>query len=254
MDKATAITFTADGSTWRCSLADYACKKTGDAPQDGGRGGGRAGRSRRRRTRISRRAGERRIRRDGARIPAAGPGRPCRRQPLPGRSARRPPRSPTFAGRASGRPRSRTTTSSSARRARPKAEPLSFDGSEGNYYTLLSLGWSPDSKHLVAFRVRPGYRREVHYVESSPAEQMQPKHYTRDYAKPGEHVDIASPCSSDRGHASRSRSRTRSSQSVRPLRPVWWEDSRGFTFEYNQRGHQVYRMIEVDADAASRAR
>jgi dipeptidyl aminopeptidase/acylaminoacyl peptidase len=29
--------------------------------------------------------------------------------------------------------------------------------------------------------------------------------------------------------------------------PVWWKDSRGFTFEYNQRGHQAYTVIEVDA-------
>ena len=28
----------------------------------------------------------------------------------------------------------------------------------------------------------------------------------------------------------------------------WWKDSRGFTFEYNQRGHQVYRVIEVSAN------
>ena len=41
--------------------------------------------------------------------------------------------------------------------------------------------------------MRPGYRREVHYVESSPTEQLQPKHYTRDYAKPGDTVDIAQP-------------------------------------------------------------
>jgi len=27
----------------------------------------------------------------------------------------------------------------------------------------------------------------------------------------------------------------------------WYRDSRGFTFEYNQRGHQVYRVIEVNA-------
>ncbi len=27
---------------------------------------------------------------------------------------------------------------------------------------------------------------------------------------------------------------------------AWRKDSRAFTFEYNQRGHQVYRMIEVD--------
>ncbi|MEX0843233.1 MAG: prolyl oligopeptidase family serine peptidase, partial [Gemmatimonadota bacterium] len=29
--------------------------------------------------------------------------------------------------------------------------------------------------------------------------------------------------------------------------PQWWEDSRGFTFEYNERAHQTYRVIEVDA-------
>src|SRR5436309_1437784 len=30
--------------------------------------------------------------------------------------------------------------------------------------------------------------------------------------------------------------------------PVWWKDSRGFTFEYNQRGHQAYTVIEVNAE------
>ena len=27
----------------------------------------------------------------------------------------------------------------------------------------------------------------------------------------------------------------------------WRKDSRAVTFEYNQRGHQVYRVIEIDA-------
>ena len=35
------------------------------------------------------------------------------------------------------------------------AFPLSFDGSENNYYTARSLAWSPDSKKLVAYHVRP---------------------------------------------------------------------------------------------------
>ena len=35
--------------------------------------------------------------------------------------------------------------------------------------------------------------------------------------------------------------------------PVWWKDGRAFTFEYNQRGHQVYRVIEVEA-ATGKAR
>jgi len=29
---------------------------------------------------------------------------------------------------------------------------------------------------------------------------------------------------------------------------VWREDSRAFTFNYNQRGHQIYRIIEVNAN------
>jgi dipeptidyl aminopeptidase/acylaminoacyl peptidase len=28
---------------------------------------------------------------------------------------------------------------------------------------------------------------------------------------------------------------------------VWWKDGRAFTFEYNQRGHEVYRVVEVEA-------
>src|SRR5437667_11359532 len=46
-----------------------------------------------------------------------------------------------------------------------EGSPLSFDGSEGDYYTPSSINWSPDSGHLVAYCVRPGYKRQVHYVE-----------------------------------------------------------------------------------------
>jgi dipeptidyl aminopeptidase/acylaminoacyl peptidase len=36
------------------------------------------------------------------------------------------------------------------------------------------------------------------------------------------------------------------------LSPIaWWKDSRGFTFEYNQRGHQLYRVIDVDAHSGA---
>jgi hypothetical protein len=52
---------------------------------------------------------------------------------------------------------------------------LSTDGSEGNAYELSSIAWSPDSKKIAAYRVKPGYRRQVHYIESSPEDQLQPK-------------------------------------------------------------------------------
>ena len=70
---------------------------------------------------------------------------------------------------------------------------LSTDGSEGNAYTFNSLRWSPDSKKIAAFRRRPGYERLVHYVESSPTDQVQPKHTTNFYRKPGDVVDFDHP-------------------------------------------------------------
>ncbi len=126
--------------------------------------------------------------------------------------------------------------------------PFSFDGSEGNYYTLRSVAWSPDSKKLAAYHTRPGYDREVMYIESSPADQVQPKHTTIHYQKPGDALDIAYPAMFD--VASKKEIEIDHALFPNPFdlsTPVWWKDSRGFTFEYNQRGHQAYTVIEVDA-------
>jgi len=130
--------------------------------------------------------------------------------------------------------------------------PLSYDGSEGNYYTLRSVAWSPDSKTLVAYHTRPGYDRQVMYIESSPADQLQPKHMSIHYRKPGDALDIAYPALFDIAR----RKQTDIDHGLFPnpysLSPaVWWKDSRGFTFEYNQRGHQAYTVIEADAQTGN---
>ena len=125
---------------------------------------------------------------------------------------------------------------------------LSTDGSDGNCYQLPSLVWSPDSTRLAAMRVKPGHRRIVHYVESTPEDQLQPKHMTRFYAKPGDVLDVEQPVIF---HIAP----TRQLEIDRTLFPnafelsplVWRKDGHALTFEYNQRGHQVYRVIEVDA-------
>jgi dipeptidyl aminopeptidase/acylaminoacyl peptidase len=140
------------------------------------------------------------------------------------------------------------TAGSAPRPAAPLATLLSTDGSEGNCYQLPTLAWSPDSKRLSAMRVRPGYRRQVHYVESSPEDQLQPKHSTRFYAKPGDVLDVEQPVLFD----IESKRQTEIDRALFPnpyelSSPVWRKDSRAVTFEYNQRGHQVYRLIEADA-------
>ena len=128
---------------------------------------------------------------------------------------------------------------------------LSYDGSEGNYYSLASIKWSPDSEKLICNRIIPGYQRLVHYIESSPKDQLQPKHSTRNYTKPGDVLDIVAPVlfqinTKKQINISNTLFPNTFSE-YRGINPEWRKDSQSFTFEYNQRGHQVYRVLEVDA-------
>jgi dipeptidyl aminopeptidase/acylaminoacyl peptidase len=136
--------------------------------------------------------------------------------------------------------------------AKPDVAPLlrSTDGSEGNYYAFDTLVWSPDSRHLAAYRVRPGYRRVVHYVESSPADQLEPKQAAMVYPKPGDVLPLFQPVLFSIEQKSELPVENALFPNPYEMGPIaWWKDGRGFTFEYNQRGHQVYRVIEVAADS-----
>ena len=131
------------------------------------------------------------------------------------------------------------------------AAPLSWDGAEGNAYTFQSLTWSPDSTKLAAFHRRGGYDRQVTYVQSSPSDQLQPKTSSISYKKPGDVVDLDQPVLFD--VAAKKATPIDSALFPNPyqnLRLEWRRDSHAFTFEYNQRGHQLYRVIEVDAATA----
>ncbi len=123
------------------------------------------------------------------------------------------------------------------------------DGSEGNYYDFNSIEWSPDSKKLAANKVQPGYDRKIHYVESSPEEQLQPRHLSRTYVKPGDRLDLKQPVLFNLESGEKidiDRSLFPNPYNLTGFQ--WWDDSRAFHFEYNERGHQRYRIIEADAE------
>jgi dipeptidyl aminopeptidase/acylaminoacyl peptidase len=129
-----------------------------------------------------------------------------------------------------------------------RGTPLSMDGSEGNHYDLESIEWAPDSRKLAAFRIKPGYTRIVRYIESSPDDQMQPGYMEREYTKPGDVLDVQQPVLFQVEPAAQFViDNALFPDAYRNSRLEWREDSRAFTFEYNQRGHQVYRVIEVAA-------
>ena len=130
--------------------------------------------------------------------------------------------------------------------------PLSTDGGPGNYYDPRTFSWSPDSRKLAAYRVRPGFKREVHYVQSSPEDQIQPKDVSRLYNKPGDVLDLDQPVLFDVA----SHKQTEISSALFPNAYTmsflaWRADSRALTFEYNQRGHQAYRVVEIDGSSGA---
>ena len=252
-DDRSVIEFAAAGSEWKCGLADYSCKKTGDAPQ-----GGRGGR--------------------GVRAPQIDDGfdTPAEPEfPVTDGMSYESPQQGQGGGRGGRGARSGSTGTNVSRiprrkvgsadpefqrllcaRGQPPTAPRSASTVRKATTTPSArIAWSPDSKKLVAYRTRPGYGRQVHYIESSPTDQLQPKHSTTVYASPAMRWISRSPCSSTSRPKSRPTSTARSFPNPYNLTPpVWWKDGRGFTFEYNQRGHQVYRVIEVDAQHRQGAR
>lgn len=221
-DDRSAVTFVLSGSAYRCTLSSYECTRTG-AAQGGGRGGGGRGGGR-------------------------GGGPPPDTVLSPDSQWVAAIRNHNLAVRPAGDPRADYTL-------------LSHDGSEGGYYMLSSIEWSPDSRKLVAYRRTPGYARTVYFIRTSPEDQVQPKLETTQslndnpasgwgvhYRKPGDVVDHDRPALFD--VASRTQLVIDDRLFPNPYEiggASWWEDGRGFTFEYNERGHTEYRVIEVDA-------
>ncbi len=249
-DGEAAIEFVADRSTWRCTVGDSACRKTGAAPVSGGRGG-RGGRGP---------EAEEESPSEGPWENDAVADDAPQVSPQQGQGGRGTTGGAGAIQRNLVRPSPdgnwealiRNFNVYLRKKGETEATPLSQDGSEGNYYLLQSIAWSPDSRRLAAYRRRPGYVREVHYVESSPADQLQPKHSTIVYAKPGDTLALDQPVLFE--VETRQAVPIDSSLFPNPYslsRMEWWKDGRGFTFEYNQRGHQVYRVIEVAADTGA---
>lgn len=128
-----------------------------------------------------------------------------------------------------------------------KEKQLSQDGTLSNYYSSY-IYWSPDSKHVAACRIRPVEKRYVYYVESSPVDQLQPKLHKQEYAKPGDELAFKVPCIFGVEDGKRLIPSTDLFSHQYDLSaPMWNKDGKGITFEYNERGHKVYRVLEMSA-------
>jgi dipeptidyl aminopeptidase/acylaminoacyl peptidase len=122
------------------------------------------------------------------------------------------------------------------------------DGEEGNFYDPESVQWAPDSSALLVMKVLPGEARMVNRVLTAPDDQLEPKTLSQLYPKPGDAVDIDQPVLIQLNNAkARQIDNQLFSKPYTLDRVSWQPDSSGFVFRYTARGHQLVRIIEVNA-------
>ena len=111
-------------------------------------------------------------------------------------------------------------------------------------------GKSPDGSYAVTCEADAVPRRKVTIVESSPKDDLQPKTMVIDYIKPGDLLPKPQLVI-----------KQANGQKIRVLRDLyekpfntegridvtWSPDSSEFYFDYNQRGHQLYRILAANA-------
>jgi dipeptidyl aminopeptidase/acylaminoacyl peptidase len=127
---------------------------------------------------------------------------------------------------------------------------LSKDGKEGLTYGALS--WSPDSKMLVAFRIEPGDRKEVYLIQSSPAGGGRAKLQTRRYALPGDKFTTYELNVFDVSRRTQTKPEVdRFEHEWLAPQPRWSKDGSHFAYEQTDRGHQRFRVINVDCQTGA---
>lgn len=127
-------------------------------------------------------------------------------------------------------------------------KPVTQSGTAQNEFEEWTLRWSPRGTYLAGLQTEAGGDRKLTFIESSPADQVQPKIISVPYLKPGDKIPrnrlrIINPATGAVVLADET------------LTPNPWDlgdfgwsaDEKELYFTYNQRGHQVMRLLAMDA-------
>jgi dienelactone hydrolase len=131
-----------------------------------------------------------------------------------------------------------------------KETKITSNGTEGDSYG--GLDWSPDSKTLVCFRTTPVEAKTVYLLQSSPPDQLPAKLNERPYPRPGDklpahEMNVVDIDTFQVTKVEVERFDFRRFDSSPIPKPRWLKDNRHFTVEKTDRGHQRFRIIEIDA-------
>ena len=115
-------------------------------------------------------------------------------------------------------------------------------------------GKDPDGSCRVTSEAESVPKRQVTIVESSPQDGLQPKTKVIDYIKPGDPLPkpqlVITRADGQKIPVPRNLYENPFSPEGR-LDVTWAPDSREFYFDYNQRGHQLYRILAANAQTGA---
>lgn len=126
---------------------------------------------------------------------------------------------------------------------------LSFDGVDTCYYSSWG-SWSKDGKYYATVKIKPAPKRYVTYTLSSPTYQVQPVYSNQEYAKPGDSLNYRIPVVIDVENRKviEPKSTELFASQYRVDAPAWDENGKTLTFEFNERGHKHFRVLEMDLE------
>ena len=129
------------------------------------------------------------------------------------------------------------------------AVPVTTDGVDTCYYSSWG-NWSKDGKYYATVLIKPAPKHYVTYTLSSPTDQVQPKYSQQEYAKPGDSLNYRIPVIVD-VEAKKTiypKSTALFASQYQVTAPQWDENGKTLTFEFNERGHKTYRILEMDIE------
>jgi len=131
-----------------------------------------------------------------------------------------------------------------------EAEKITFNGDTTNPYAQIQ--WSPDSKHLVVYHIFPVAEKPVYYILSSTDTSFRGVLRSHEYAQPGDPFTAYEIFTINVADKKLVKVET---ELYNFLEFPWihWRtnDNNFFTFEKADRGHQRYRIIEVNANTGA---
>ncbi|WP_231465380.1 S9 family peptidase [Pedobacter sp. Leaf132] len=124
---------------------------------------------------------------------------------------------------------------------------LSTDGTADKPFG--NFEWSPDGKSIIAYKINPKETKKVYYVLSSVPGTTRGELKSREYAQPGDDFTSYQP------YVFNVASKKATKVDVEPIdffgpQPLHWRNNsnRYYTYEKADRGHQRFRVIEVDVE------